>query len=181
MAINYNKDSQGIVTLTMDMPDRSANVLNSVFYEAFNSTIDRIASDEAVTGVILLSGKPKIWVAGADIDTSFDGNDPQKFFDDCQSLKAYLRRLETIGVPVVAALNGTALGGGFELALSCHHRIALDNDKIKFGFPEVGLGLLPGGGGGGTSEPTRRTPSRVGMADAKQKIYAQADVVCWVD
>lgn len=146
MAINYSKDNQGIVTLTMDMPNRSANVLNEEFYSAFTEAIDKVATDDSVVGAILISGK-KLWVAGADIDTSFEGNDPQTFFDGSQQLKAYLRKMETMGKPIVAALNGTALGGGFELALACHYRVALDNDKIKFGFPEVGLGLLPGGGG----------------------------------
>ena len=156
MAINYEKDEQGIVTLTMDMPDRSANVLNEMFYAAYTEAFDKIAADDSVTGVILTSAK-KLWVAGADIDTSFEGDDPQLFFDGCQMLKAHFRRMETLGKPVVAALNGTALGGGMELALACHYRIALDNDKIKFGFPEVGLGLLPGGGG------VVRTPRLIGM------------------
>ncbi len=146
MAFNYDQDLQGIVTLTMDMPNRSANVLNSVFYEAFVAMLDRIEADDSVTGVILVSAK-KLWVAGADIESSFEGNDPQTFFDGSEALKANLRRMEKLGVPVVAALNGTALGGGFELALACHYRVAIDNDRIKFGFPEVGLGLLPGGGG----------------------------------
>ena len=121
-------------------------MLNEIFYAAYTEAIDRIATDESVAGVILTSGK-KLWVAGADIDSSFESNDPQKFFDDCQILKAYLRKMETVGKPVVAALNGTALGGGFELALACHYRIALNDDHMKFGFPEVGLGLMPGGGG----------------------------------
>lgn len=146
MAINYEQDEQGIVTLTMDMPNRSANVLNEEFYTAFTEAVDKIAEDDSAVGAILISGK-KLWVAGADIESSFEGNDPQAFYDGSQQLKAYLRKMETMGKPIVAALNGTALGGGFELALACHHRIALDNDKIKFGFPEVGLGLLPGGGG----------------------------------
>ncbi|MEM7539387.1 MAG: 3-hydroxyacyl-CoA dehydrogenase NAD-binding domain-containing protein [Chloroflexota bacterium] len=157
MAINYQQDENGIVTLTIDMPNRSANVLNTVFYEAYTEALDKIEADDSVTGVIIVSGKPKIWVAGADIDTSFGGNDPQNFFGGSQRLKVYLRRMETIGRPVVAALNGTALGGGMELALACHYRIALNNDRIKFGFPEVGLGLLPGGGG------VVRTPRLAGM------------------
>ncbi len=147
MTINYAQDKQGIVTLTMDMPGRSANVLNNDFYAAYVPIVERLENDDTVTGVILISGKPKIWVAGADIDSSFEGDNPQTFFDGSEMLKAYIRRLETLGKPVVAALNGTALGGGFELALACHYRIAIDNDRIKFGFPEVGLGLLPGGGG----------------------------------
>ena len=146
MAFNYEQDSQGIVTLTMDMPNRSANVLNTVFYEAYLAALDRIEADDSVTGVVLVSAK-KLWVAGADIESSFEGNDPQTFFDGSQALKAHLRRMEKLGKPVVAALNGTALGGGLELALACHYRVAIDNDRIKFGFPEVGLGLLPGGGG----------------------------------
>lgn len=147
MAINYEQDKQGIVALTIDMPNRSANVLNQDFYDAYVPILERLEGDESVTGVILISGKPKIWIAGADIDSSFEGNDPQAFFDGAEMLKAYIRRLEKLNKPVVAALNGTALGGGFELALGCHYRIAIDNDRIKFGFPEVGLGLLPGGGG----------------------------------
>jgi len=157
MAINYIKDEQGIVTLTIDLPNRSANVLNEVFYTAYTEALGKIEADESVTGVILVSGKPKIWVAGADIDTSFEGDDPQTFFDGCQQLKGYFRRMETLGKPVVAALNGTALGGGMELALACHYRISLNDDRIKFGFPEVGLGLLPGGGG------VVRTPRLAGM------------------
>ncbi len=146
-AITYNKDAQGIVTLTIDLPGYSANVLNKVFYAAFTTTLDKIQADSSVTGVILVSGKPKIWIAGADIDESFVSDDAAYYFKMTEQLKAHLRRLETLGVPVVAALNGTALGGGLETALACHYRIALDNNKIKFGLPEVGLGLLPGGGG----------------------------------
>lgn len=157
MAIEYSKDSNGIVTLTINLPNRSANVLNSIFYEGYTAALDRIESDPSVVGVILISGKPKIWVAGADIDTSFEGNDPQRFFQLSEDLKVYFRRMEQLGKPVVAALNGTALGGGMELALSCHYRIALDDERIKFGFPEVGLGLLPGAGG------VVRTPRLIGM------------------
>lgn len=146
MAINYEKDEQGIVTLTMDMPDRSANVLNEVFYEAFIDAMDKIQADDEVKGAIITSGK-KLFMAGADIDTSFQGDDPQQFFDGSEQIKALFRRWETLGKPTVAAVNGTALGGGFELALASLHRIVLDNDKIKLGFPEVSLGLLPGAGG----------------------------------
>ena len=146
MAITYEKNAQGIVTLTMDMPNRSANVLNDVFYAAYDEVLGRLEQDESVTGVILTSAK-KLFMAGADIDTTFGSNDPAEYFEGSQRLKAGFRRLETLGKPVVAALNGTALGGGMELALACHYRIALDNDRIKFGFPEVGLGLLPGAGG----------------------------------
>lgn len=146
MAINYEQDEQGIVTLTMDMNGRSANVLNEQFFAALEETLHKLASDGSVKGVILTSGK-KLFMAGADIDTMFASNDPQVHFDGSQAIKALFRRLETLGKPVVAAINGTALGGGFELALACHYRIALDDDRIQLGFPEVGLGLLPGAGG----------------------------------
>ena len=146
MSITTQKDPQNIVLLTIDMPGRSANVLNKTFYAAFDDVLDQLAADDALAGVIITSGK-KLFMAGADIDNTFNHDDPQRFFDGSQMVKAAFRRLETLGKPVVAALNGTALGGGLELALACHHRIALDNDRIKFGFPEVGLGLLPGGGG----------------------------------
>jgi len=157
MAINYEQDSDGIVTLTIDMPNRSANVLNPVFYDAFAPAIEKAAADDSVIGVILISGKAKIWVAGADIDSSFTSTNAEEIFGFSQELKAHFRQMETMGKPVVAALNGTALGGGMELALATHQRIALDDDKIKFGFPEVGLGLLPGGGG------VARTPRLAGM------------------
>lgn len=150
MAISYEKDEQGIVTLTIDMLDRSANVLNQRFYEAYDAVLQKLEADETLTGVIITSGK-KMFVTGADIDESFTSDDAAHYFELSQQLKAQFRRLETLGKPVVAALNGTALGGGLELALACHYRIGLSretaNGRILFGFPEVGLGLLPGAGG----------------------------------
>ena len=146
MAIIYRKDTDHIVTLTMDLAGHSANVINLEFVEALEATLSKLEADTAVIGVIVTSAK-SLFLAGADIDTMFNVSDPQTIFDGSEGLKALFRRLETVGKPVVAALNGTALGGGLELALSCHYRIALDNPKIQFGFPEIGLGLLPGAGG----------------------------------
>lgn len=150
MTINYEKDKEGIVTLTIDMLDRSANVLNKRFFEAYDAALQKLEADEALTGVIITSGK-KMFVTGADIDESFTSDDAGHYFELSQQLKAQFRRLETLEKPVVAALNGIALGGGLELALACHYRIGLsggrENGRILFGFPEVGLGLLPGAGG----------------------------------
>jgi 3-hydroxyacyl-CoA dehydrogenase/enoyl-CoA hydratase/3-hydroxybutyryl-CoA epimerase len=161
MAITYEKDSDGVVLLTIDMPGRSANVLNEIFFEAFREVLDKLESDTSATGAILVSGK-KLWIAGADIDSSFDSDDPAFFFRMSQQLKVDLRRLETIGKSVVAALNGTALGGGLEVALACHYRVAIDDNRIKFGFPEVGLGLLPGAGG------VVRTVRLIGLQNAME-------------
>lgn len=144
---HYNKDAENIVTITMDMQGRSANVLNDEFGTLFRETLSKLEADKAnIAGIIITSAK-STFLAGADLDHLYTLTDPKAIFDMCETLKAGFRKLETIGKPVVAALNGAALGGGYELALSCHRRIALNNPKAQFGLPEVGLGLLPGGGG----------------------------------
>lgn len=146
MTFTYEKDAQHIVTLTLDMPGRSANVLNAEFGEGLRQALAKLTAESELAGVILTSGK-KTFLAGADLEMLAAETDPQRIFEDTQSLKAGFRQLETLGKPVVAALNGTALGGGMELALACHYRIAIDDARSKFGFPEVTLGLIPGGGG----------------------------------
>jgi 3-hydroxyacyl-CoA dehydrogenase/enoyl-CoA hydratase/3-hydroxybutyryl-CoA epimerase len=144
---HYTKDNDNIVTITMDMQGRSANVINAEFGKLWLEMIERLEKEKAeIVGVILTSAKSTFF-AGADIDNLYKQTNAQEIFDMCEGLKKQLRRLETLGKPVVAALNGTALGGGFEIALACHYRIALNNPKAIFGLPEVGLGLLPGGGG----------------------------------
>lgn len=145
-AIRYEKDEQQIVTLTLDMPGRSANVINQAFGAALAAALARLQTEADLAGVIITSAK-KTFMAGADLEDVDLFNDAAQVFQGSEALKAGFRQLETLGKPVVAALNGTALGGGFELALACHHRIALDDPGIKIGFPEVTLGLLPGGGG----------------------------------
>jgi 3-hydroxyacyl-CoA dehydrogenase/enoyl-CoA hydratase/3-hydroxybutyryl-CoA epimerase len=156
MSVNFEKDADGIVTLTMDLAGRSMNVLNENLTTPFVEGLDRIAADDSIKGVIVTSGK-KEFLAGADIEKVFAITDPQQAFELAEQFKTLLRRLETCGRPVVAAINGTALGGGLELALACHHRIAIDDPKIKLGLPEVKLGLLPGGGG------TQRLPRLIGI------------------
>ncbi|HNF48329.1 MAG TPA: 3-hydroxyacyl-CoA dehydrogenase NAD-binding domain-containing protein [Chitinophagales bacterium] len=144
---HYTKDQDNIVTITMDMQGRSANVINEEFGKLFNETLAKLEAEKNdIAGVILTSAKSTFF-AGADIDNLYKQTDAKLIFDMCEQLKAQFRRLETFGKPVVAALNGAALGGGLELALACHYRIALNNPKAQFGLPEVGLGLLPGGGG----------------------------------
>ncbi len=146
MSFKYDKDGQNIVTVTMDMPGRAQNVINEEFGASMMEMLDKLAAEKDLAGVIITSAK-KDFLAGADIDMLYGMTDPEQAFERTEEMKAGLRRLETLGKPVVAAMNGTTLGGGLELALCCHHRVVLDDDRIKIGFPEVTLGLLPGGGG----------------------------------
>jgi 3-hydroxyacyl-CoA dehydrogenase / enoyl-CoA hydratase / 3-hydroxybutyryl-CoA epimerase len=159
MSIHFEKDADNIVTLTIDMPGRSSNVLNHELIGPMAAAIDAIEADPAIAGVILTSGK-KEFLVGADIEELFRITAPQQAFGLSQEFKALLRRLERCGRPLVAALNGSALGGGLELALACHYRIAIGQSKAKFGLPEVKLGLLPGGGG------TQRLPRLLGIQNA---------------
>ncbi|MEI6388961.1 MAG: enoyl-CoA hydratase-related protein, partial [Spirochaetota bacterium] len=144
--MRYEKDAEGIVTITMDMPGRSVNVINIEFGDAFGEMVDRVALDTGVTGVIIASAK-KTFVAGAELDFLYKMEKPEGTFALVQLMKARQRKLEKLGIPVVAAVNGTALGGGWEVALATHHRVAIDDSRIKLGLPEVTLGLLPGDGG----------------------------------
>lgn len=142
----YEYDN-GILIASMDMPGRSANVLNEAFGEGFREFLEKIEAEKSqLKGVILTSAK-KTFLAGADLEFLRDSDNAQQLFDSGQMLKEGMRRMEKWGKPIVAALNGAALGGGFELALACHHRIAPDDASIKIGLPEVKLGLIPGGGG----------------------------------
>jgi 3-hydroxyacyl-CoA dehydrogenase/enoyl-CoA hydratase/3-hydroxybutyryl-CoA epimerase len=148
-AIRYEKAQDNIVVLTMDMPGQSANTMNAVYREAMGATIARLeAEKDSIAGVIVTSAK-KTFFAGGDLAELIKVTkaDAQTFYEMVLNIKGQLRRLETLGKPVVAAINGTALGGGWEIALACHHRIALDNSSVQLGLPEVTLGLLPGGGG----------------------------------
>jgi 3-hydroxyacyl-CoA dehydrogenase/enoyl-CoA hydratase/3-hydroxybutyryl-CoA epimerase len=147
--IRYDLDDRGIVLLTMDMPGRSANVINAEFGAYLSATLERLRADHGagrLKGVILTRAK-KTFMAGGDLEHLYAMTDPADAFGLAERFKEGLRALETLGVPVVAAIGGAALGGGYELALACHHRVALDDRSVKIGLPEVTLGLLPGGGG----------------------------------
>ncbi|ARU56528.1 short chain enoyl-CoA hydratase / 3-hydroxyacyl-CoA dehydrogenase [Oleiphilus messinensis] len=147
--ISYEIDADKIVTLTMDMPNQSANTMNAAYREAMKSTIDRLELEkDQISGIILTSAKSTFF-AGGDLNeiTNINKDNAQMFFDIIEDTKKQMRRLETLGKPVVAAINGSALGGGFELVLACHYRICLNKPKIQLGLPESSLGLLPGGGG----------------------------------
>ncbi|WP_180108974.1 MULTISPECIES: 3-hydroxyacyl-CoA dehydrogenase NAD-binding domain-containing protein [unclassified Acinetobacter] len=147
-AIQFEKNADNIVILTLDSPNQSANTMNADFRTALAETVDKLQADENIVGIIFRSAK-KTFFAGGDLDELIQATPEHatEFFNMIEEMKAKLRYIETRGIPVVAALNGTALGGGWELALGCHYRIALNDAKAKFGLPEVTLGLLPGGGG----------------------------------
>jgi 3-hydroxyacyl-CoA dehydrogenase/enoyl-CoA hydratase/3-hydroxybutyryl-CoA epimerase len=131
------------------MPGQSANTMNAVYREAMADCVARLVADkDNIAGVIITSAK-KTFFAGGDLNELIKVDKPQAkaFYDMVLSLKGQLRTVETLGKPVVAAINGAALGGGWEICLACHHRVALDNPSVQLGLPEVTLGLLPGGGG----------------------------------
>jgi 3-hydroxyacyl-CoA dehydrogenase / enoyl-CoA hydratase / 3-hydroxybutyryl-CoA epimerase len=159
--INYNVDSDGIATITWDMPGRTMNVLNEASMTAYAGALDQALKDDKVKGIVLTSGKDS-FIAGADLEMLLgtDTADAAKLMDQFSQLQKMFRRQETGGKPMVAAINGTALGGGFEICLACHYRIAAANPKTKLGQPEVKLGLLPGGGG------TQRIPRLIGVMNA---------------
>ena len=148
-AIRYEKGQDQIVVLTLDLPGQSANTMNGVYREAMAATVTRLEAEKAdIAGVVITSAK-KTFFAGGDLNEliKVDKAHAKAFYDSVLVLKAQLRRLETLGKPVVAAINGAALGGGWEICLACHYRVALDDQSTQLGLPEVTLGLLPGGGG----------------------------------
>lgn len=146
-AIQYEKNADNIVILTLDSTGQSANTMNAEFRDSLDEVTQKLKAETELSGVIFRSAKT--FFAGGDLDEliQVQPEHATDFFNMVEKLKGHLRTIETLGVPIVAALNGTALGGGWEIALSCHHRIAINDPKSKFGLPEVTLGLLPGGGG----------------------------------
>ena len=153
------RDDAGIITVTIDQSDRKMNVIGDGFTESFAALTESFVADESAKGLILTSGK-ETFIVGADIDQLGNIQTPEQAYALVEDLKSSLRKLETSGKPVVAAMTGTTLGGGLEIALACHYRIAIDSPKTKLGLPEAKLGLLPGGGG------TQRLPRLVGIQKA---------------
>ena len=160
-AIRLERGDDGIVLATMDLPGHSMNVLNDDLAVPLGGLADLLEQDASVKGLILTSGK-KDFLAGADVDRLRALKDAQEAFDESMRFKAFMRRIERSGKPVVAVIQGMCLGGGLEIAMGCHWRIVVDDGKAKLGLPEVKLGLLPGGGG------TQRMPRLVGMQQALQ-------------
>ncbi|MGW7047407.1 3-hydroxyacyl-CoA dehydrogenase NAD-binding domain-containing protein [Streptomyces avermitilis] len=167
--IRWEQDETGIVTLVLDDPNQSANTMNQAFRASIAAIADRAeAEKDSIRGIIYTSAK-KTFFAGGDLKDMMKAgpSDAQRAFETGTAIKKSLRRIETLGKPVVAAINGAALGGGYEIALASHHRIALDAPGSKIGLPEVTLGLLPAGGG------VTRTVRLMGIADALLKVLLQ--------
>ncbi len=169
----FDIDSDGIAHAVYDVPGRSMNTLTGVAVSEIIKIAKEVASNDKITGLVLSSGKPSGFCAGADLgemgdragasdDSGMSEDDKIKArFEGGFSLNKTLRELETCGKPVACALNGLALGGGLEVALACHYRVAAnDNPKQQFGLPEAKIGLLPGAGG------TQRLPRLVGVQAA---------------
>lgn len=167
--IRWEQDATGIVTLVLDDPGQSANTMNRAFRASITAIADRMeAEKDSIRGIIYTSAK-KTFFAGGDLKDMVQAGPEhaQDIFDAAIEMKDALRRIEKLGKPVVAAINGAALGGGYEIALASHHRVALDAPGSKIGLPEVTLGLLPGGGG------VARTVRLMGITDALLKVLLQ--------
>lgn len=160
--INTTKLQDGIVRLDIATPG-PVNTLSKAFNHEFGRIVDDVLRDADVTGIVVTSAKDDFAVGG-NLDELRAAKTPAEVAEIVDPFTAALRRLETGGKPVVAALNGTALGGGYELALGCHRRIAAERKDAQFGLPEAGLGLMPGGGG------TQRLPRMIGLASAADLI-----------
>ena len=168
-------DADSIALITWDMAERSMNVINTGIIEELGTLVDKVSADAAIKGAIVTSGKDA-FCGGADLTmlegmgavfanlvrTKGEEAAAAFVFEESRKLSQLYRRLETSGKPWVCALNGTAMGGGFELALACHHRVATDNPKTRLGLPEIKIGLFPGAGG------TQRVARMLAPADALQ-------------
>src|SRR5258708_3987759 len=168
-------DSDGIALLTWDVPDRSMNVITLQGIEELSAIVEQLTADAAVKGAVITSAK-EAFCAGADLTlleslgrtfatlVKEQGEEQAavRLFEESRRLSVLYRRIETCGKPWVAAINGTAVGGGFELALACHYRVAAQNPKTRLGLPEIKVGLFPGAGG------TTRISRMLAPADALQ-------------
>jgi 3-hydroxyacyl-CoA dehydrogenase/enoyl-CoA hydratase/3-hydroxybutyryl-CoA epimerase len=168
-------DSDGIALVTWDMGDRSMNVITMDVIAELGTVVDKVTNDAAIKGVVITSGKTA-FCGGADLTmlermgglytdmVSKQGEEAaaKMVFDESRKLSQVYRRMETCGKPWVCALNGTAMGGGFELALACHYRVASDDARTRLGLPEIKIGLFPGAGG------TQRVARMLQPADALQ-------------
>jgi 3-hydroxyacyl-CoA dehydrogenase/enoyl-CoA hydratase/3-hydroxybutyryl-CoA epimerase len=157
-AFAKEKDADGVLVLTLDVPDAKVNTLSKGVLEEFQWLMTETEADRSIKAIVLISGKPDNFIAGADIKEFLSIRSALEGETMSRAGHAFLDRLEALPVPVVAAIHGTCMGGGTETALACRYRIASDDQKTALGLPEVLLGLLPGAGG------TQRLPRLIGLA-----------------
>ena len=174
----FETDADGIATLTWDMPERSMNVITPQVMEELSQVVNKVASDEAIKGCVIVSGK-EAFSGGADLTMLQGLRDlyvrlakeqgeqiaMQRFFDESRKLSQLYRKLETCGKPFAAAIHGVCLGGAFELALSCQLRVVSDDASTRVGLPEIKVGLFPGAGG------TQRVSRLMQTGDALQMMF----------
>lgn len=159
-----------VAVVWLDQPDSPVNVLSLSMLDEFKSLLDEIENNQRISGAVLISRKPDCFIAGADIKEFLAMQSSEEAEQLSRDGNALLLRLEKLNKPVIAAMNGATLGGGLEVAMACHYRIASTDKKTVFGLPEVKLGLLPGGGG------TQRTPRLVGLRNALDMLLTGKNV-----
>jgi 3-hydroxyacyl-CoA dehydrogenase/enoyl-CoA hydratase/3-hydroxybutyryl-CoA epimerase len=168
-SLSYQLSDQGVAFITIDVKERPVNVLTPELHQALGEAARHLAADDNAIGAVIHSGKAS-FMAGGDLKRIvryFDlQRTPAQAYQQSRTYTESLRKLEICGKPVAVAINGTALGGGLELALACHHRVLVDNPKVLLGLPEVTLGLLPAGGG------TLRLPRHIGLKAAADLILS---------
>jgi 3-hydroxyacyl-CoA dehydrogenase/enoyl-CoA hydratase/3-hydroxybutyryl-CoA epimerase len=174
----FETDADGIALATWDMPGRSMNVITMAVMDELEAIVDAVVADANIKGCVVTSGKPN-FSGGADLTMlqglgaeyerlkAAEGEEAamRHFFEASRRLSLVFRKLETCGKPFAAAVQGLCLGGAFELALSCHHRVLADDDKTRVGLPEIKVGLFPGGGG------TQRVARLMQTGDALQMLF----------
>lgn len=162
--------TDGIAIITFDLPNESVNKLNRAVKDEFVALVSRLERDTTVQAAVFISGKPDVWIAGADIEEFLalkTATDAERLSRDGQML---LDSVEHLRIPIIAAIHGACLGGGLETALACRYRIATDHPKTVLGLPEVQLGLIPGAGG------TQRLPRKIGLTNALDLILTGKNV-----
>ncbi|MCB0285703.1 MAG: enoyl-CoA hydratase/isomerase family protein, partial [Calditrichaeota bacterium] len=157
--IRVEKDN-GVAVVWLDQEGEKVNKLGGYLVEAFNNLLENLQNDADVTSAVLISGKPDTFIAGADLDFVFALEEPGSIEKLSRQGQAIMDRIASFPKPIVAAIHGAALGGGLEVALACHYRIASDSPKTILGLSEVKLGLLPAGGG------TQRLPRLIDLQRA---------------
>jgi len=167
--LSYEVDGDGIGLITLNMEEHPTNLFSPDFMETYFDITKQALADDKVKGVVVTSSR-RMFMAGADLKMLEKPiTDAKAFFDNAMVMHKNMRDIETGGKPFVAAINGHALGGGLELCLMCHYRIALNDPKIKIGFPEIKVGLFPGAGG------TIKAPYLMGIQSAMMALLQGKD------